>query len=163
MTVRMTLLCVGSLKEAYWRSAVSEYSKRLRPFAALSVVEVPESRLPARASAAQERAVVEAESKALLAKIARTPRSYVIALDARGRQLSSPALSEWMSKQLSAGRSEFIFVIGGSLGLSDELLARADCCLSFSELTFPHQMMRVMLLEQLYRAMKIRQNEPYHK
>lgn len=163
MTLKITILCVGTLKEAYWREATTEYAKRLRRFASVDVVEVQEKRLPANASTSDERFVIEEESRMLAAKIFRSARTLVVALDVSGTSMSSPALASWMSEQTASGKTELIFIIGGSLGLSDELLGQADIRLSFSLMTFPHQMMRVILLEQIYRAMKINRNEPYHK
>jgi len=163
VTLKITILCVGTLKEAYWREATTEYAKRLRRFASVDVVEVQEKRLPANASTSDERFVIEEESRMLAAKIFRSARTLVVALDVSGTSMSSPALASWMSEQTASGKTELIFIIGGSLGLSDELLGQADIRLSFSLMTFPHQMMRVILLEQIYRAMKINRNEPYHK
>jgi len=155
VTLKITILCVGTLKEAYWREATTEYAKRLRRFASVDVVEVQEKRLPANASTSDERFVIEEESRMLAAKIFRSARTLVVALDVSGTSMSSPALASWMSEQTASGKTELIFIIGGSLGLSDELLGQADIRLSFSLMTFPHQMMRVILLEQIYRAMKI--------
>lgn len=163
MTQKITILCVGSLKEAYWRDAAAEYAKRLGRFATVDIVEVAEKKLPANAGAADEQIVVEAESRLLAGKIVRSPRTLVAALDIAGKPMTSPDFASWLSDRASYGKTDIVFLIGGSLGLSEELLRQADVRISFSSMTFPHQLMRVILLEQLYRAMKINRNEPYHK
>ncbi len=188
------IICVGKLKESYWRDAIAEYSKRLGRFCRLEIVELAESRLPDKAGAAEEQAVIKAESDAILAKLGRgsggtsSGRSaaggvssgrgasggqggagrsaaghYVVALDVLGKRLDSPGLAEKIASLQLDGKSKISFVIGGSLGLSQELLKAADFRLSFSDMTFPHQLMRVILLEQIYRAFKINANETYHK
>ena len=155
------IICTGKLKEKYWQDAAAEYAKRLSRFCKLIITELPEVRL-AGSSEADEKAVIEAESRAVLAKLARA-QSYVIALDVRGRELSSEAFAEKISDLALTGKSHIVFVIGGSLGLSEELLRVSDMRLSFSPMTFPHQLMRVILLEQIYRAYKINAGETYHK
>ena len=159
--MNITVLCIGKLKEKYWTDAIAEYSKRLSRFCSLTIQELKEERLPDNASPAQEQAVIEAEGENLLKHIRNT--SYVIALDVKGKGLSSEQLAQKMDQLGVQGNSDVVFVIGGSLGLSQKLLARADFKLSFSAMTFPHQMMRVILLEQVYRAFKINRNEAYHK
>ena len=159
--MNITVLCIGKLKENYWTQAVAEYSKRLSRFCHLTIQELKEERLPDRASEAQEQAVIEGESEVLLKQI--RPGSYVIALDVKGKGLSSEGLAQKLDQLGLQGESDIVFVIGGSLGLSQKLLNRADFRLSFSDMTFPHQMMRVILLEQVYRAFKINHNETYHK
>jgi len=159
--VNITVLCVGKLKEAYWAAAVEEYAKRLSRFCSLTIRELKEERLPEKASAAQEQAVIEGESNNLLKQI--RPGSYVIALDVKGKALSSEGLAKKIDQLALQGNSDVVFIIGGSLGLSPTLLSRADERISFSAMTFPHQMMRVILLEQVYRAFKINHNETYHK
>lgn len=161
--MKITILCVGSLKEAYWCDAVAEYAKRLSRFCTLEILEVPEKKLPANAGTAQEQGVVEAESRRIAEKIHASSQAQVIALDIRGKELSSTEMAGRMSEWTLQGKSELVFLIGGSLGLSRFLLDRADFRLSFSPMTFPHQLMRVLLLEQVYRAFKINHNQPYHK
>jgi len=163
VSMKITILCVGALKEAYWRNAVAEYTKRLSRFCTLEILEFPEKKLPANAGAAEEQAVVEAESRRLWEKLPSSPQTLVIALDILGKELSSTELAGKMSDWTVQGKSELVFLIGGSLGLSRLLLDRADFRLSFSPMTFPHQLMRVLLLEQVYRAFKINHNQPYHK
>jgi 23S rRNA (pseudouridine1915-N3)-methyltransferase len=161
--MKIPILCIGSLKEPYWRDAVAEYGKRLRRFCALEIQELPEQKLPANAGAAEEAAVIAAESRRLSDKISISPQAHVIAPDIRGTEWSSTELAHRMSAWMLTGKSELIFLIGGSLGLSPALLERADDRLSFSPMTFPHQLMRVLLLEQVYRAFKINNHQPYHK
>ena len=156
------IICTGKLKEKYWQDAAAEYSKRLGRFCKLKITELPEVRL-AGESAAEEAAVIKAEGEAVYAKLDAGPQSFIIALDVRGKSMSSEALAEKISALTVAGKSRIVFVIGGSLGLSEQVLRAADLRLSFSEMTFPHQLMRVILLEQIYRAFKINAGETYHK
>lgn len=160
-TMNITILCIGKLKERYWTEAVQEYSKRLNRYCTLTINELKEERTPDNASAAEETAVKDAEGRSLLKQIKK--EAYVIALEIQGKQLTSEDLSEKIKALGIAGKSELVFIIGGSLGLSEEVAARADFSLSFSRMTFPHQMMRVVLLEQIYRGFKIIRNEAYHK
>jgi 23S rRNA (pseudouridine1915-N3)-methyltransferase len=159
--MNITVVCIGKLKERYWTEAVQEYSKRLGKYCTLSINELKEEKAPDNASAAEETAVKEAEGKSILKQIKK--EAYVIALEIQGKELTSEALSEKIEALGVAGKSDLVFLIGGSLGLSDEVLSRADFGLSFSKMTFPHQMMRVILLEQIYRSFKIMRNETYHK
>lgn len=161
--MNVNILCIGKLKESYWSAAVVEYSKRLDRFCKLTITELPEVRLCDNPSTADEAIVIEEESKNLLKKISSSPTGYVIALDVRGKSVSSEQLAEKLSDLALAGKSNLTFIIGGSLGLSQGLLEAADYRLSFSPMTFPHQLMRVILLEQIYRAFKINHNETYHK
>lgn len=159
--MNITLLTVGKLKEKYWRDAADEYSKRLSKYCRIQIIEVKESLLRAGASAADEEAVKIAEGKDLLSKI--KPSDYVITLEIKGKSFSSTQLADHIGNLALSGKSSVAFVIGGSLGLSPEVSSRADLKLSFSPMTFPHQMMRVILLEQIYRSFKILKNETYHK
>lgn len=159
--MNIKIICVGKLKEAYWRDAAAEYSKRLSRYCALQIDELKEERLPDNASPAQEEKVKEAEGSAILRHI--KAGTYVIALDVKGRPMSSEQLAQKLGELPDQGKSDIAFLIGGSLGLSAEVLQRADLRLSFSAMTFPHQMMRVILLEQIYRGFKINKNETYHK
>ncbi len=155
------VICVGKLKEKYWNEALSEYRKRLSKYCNLLIEELKEERLPDNASLAQEEAVKEEEGKRILGKL--KAGTYVIALDVKGEALSSEGLAQFVKDLGIKGRSDVAFIIGGSLGLSQGVLDRSDLRLSFSKMTFPHQMMRVILLEQLYRSFKINRNEVYHK
>ena len=159
--MNITVICIGKLKEKYWSQAVEEYSKRLRSYCSLEILELKESRLPDKAGAAEELAVKDAEGKEILRRI--KENMYVITLEVKGKMLSSEKLAEKIEKLGLSGDSNIAFIIGGSLGLSDGVSRRADFKLSFSEMTFPHQMMRVILLEQVYRSFKIMRNETYHK
>ena len=159
--MNIKIIAVGKLKESYWRDAVSEYSKRLSAYCSLEIIEVKESRLPANPSAADEAAVKAAEGQDILRHI--NKEDYVITLEIKGKGLSSEQLAEKIEQLALEGKSSLAFVIGGSLGLSPEVSKRADFKLSFSAMTFPHQMMRIVLLEQIYRSFKINRGETYHK
>lgn len=156
----VNIICVGRLKESYLRDAVEEYSKRMNPLCKLSVTELPEERVGENPSPAEIRNTITAESDRIMNKLGRG--DYVIAMCVEGRNISSEALSERLeSVQLQSSTVDFI--IGGSWGLSDELKARADFKLSMGKMTFPHQLCRVMLLEQIYRAFQISRGTKYHK
>ena len=159
--MNIQVVCIGKLKEKYWNEALLEYRKRLGKYCTLSIDELKEERLPDNASNAQEEGVKAEEGKRILDRL--KAGAYVIALDVQGKEFSSEALAEKMKDLAINGRSDVAFIIGGSLGLSDAVLGRADLRLSFSKMTFPHQMMRIILLEQIYRSFKINRNEAYHK
>lgn len=159
--MNISVICVGKLKEKYWSDAAAEYSKRLKSYCTLSVRELKEARLAANASPADEEAVKDAEGREILDAV--KPGDFAISLEIKGKRLSSEGLAENISQLALDGKSNITFIIGGSLGLSDEVSRRADMKISFSDMTFPHQMMRVILLEQIYRAFKINRNETYHK
>ena len=159
--MNIKIIAIGKLKEKYWQEAVKEYSKRLGAYCSLEIIELRESLLRANASAADEEAVKRAEGEEILNRIRKT--DYVITLEIKGKSLTSEALSEKIEQLGIDGHSDVAFVIGGSLGLSPQVSQRADFKLSFSAMTFPHQMMRVILLEQIYRSFKIMRNEAYHK
>lgn len=153
------ILCVGSLKERYWKEACEEYQKRLSAFCKLEIVEIPEFRLSERPSPAQIDQALEAEGDKILAKA----KGILVPLCIEGKQLDSPGLSRRLTEWAVQGNSEIGFVIGGSHGLSAKVKQRAALALSMSEMTFPHQLARVMLLEQIYRAFMIQSNAKYHK
>ncbi len=159
--MKIQIICIGKLKEKYWTEAVAEYSKRLQRFCTLEIVELKEARLPDKASAADEENVKLEEGRSILKQI--SDSTYVITLEVLGKAFSSEELAGKIEDLAGMGRSDIAFVIGGSLGLSAEVSQRADFKLSFSRMTFPHQMMRVILLEQIYRSFKINRNETYHK
>ncbi len=159
--LNITVLCVGKCKEAYWREACAEYVKRLSAFCRLSVTEVEEERLPERPSQAQIDACLAAEGKRLLDRV--PPGAAVVALCIEGKPMTSPAFSALLEEYALRGISHVALVIGGSWGLSDEVKTAAKVKLSFSPMTFPHQLARVMLLEQVYRAMQISSGGKYHK
>lgn len=155
------VLCVGKIREEHFSRACAEYEKRLSRYVQLELVEVAEEKAPENLSAAQREQVKRAESARLLDKL--RDGEIIVALTPDGTELSSEELAAKLAAWQNAGKSRIAFLIGGSLGLSDEALSAADFRLSFSKMTFPHQLFRVMLFEQVYRACKIIANEPYHK
>ena len=159
--MQIRLIAVGKLKEKYWREAVQEYSKRLKPYADLQIVEVAEQRIPENPSALEIEQALQKEGEQIAKLI--PLGSYVIPLAIAGERLSSEELSGFIDRLLVEGKSKIVFIIGSSYGISPEILEKGDFLLSFSPMTFPHQMMRVILLEQIYRCMKISKHEPYHK
>lgn len=159
--MNINIICVGKLKEKFFRDAVSEYAKRLQKYCKLKVIELSDEKIPENASQKEELQVKQKEGEKILSNI--KTNMYVVALDLRGKMISSEELSGFISNLEVRGTSNFAFVIGGSLGLSKPVLDRADYKLCFSKMTFPHQLFRVMLLEQIYRAFKIMNNETYHK
>lgn len=159
--MKIRIICIGKLKEKYWTAAVAEYSKRIGSYADLEIVELKESKLPANPSPADETNVLAREGEKILSRI--KDNDYVIAMEVEGQQLDSVELSGKLQRIFDTGSSTIDFIIGGSLGLSDKVKRRADYGMSFSMLTFPHQLARVMLLEQVYRAFKISNGETYHK
>lgn len=159
--MNVNIITVGKLKERYFREAVEEYSTRLSKYCKLNIEEVPDEKAPENLSPAQEQIVIQKEGQGILKHVKED--TYVIALAIEGKQLSSVSFAHFINDLGIKGRSNITFVIGGSLGLSDEVLKRADYKLSFSPMTFPHQLMRVILLEQIYRGFKIIKGEPYHK
>lgn len=196
--LNVRIICVGKFKEKYWEAASAEYMKRLGAYCSISVEEIKEERLPANPSRTDEQNVIEAEGRAILAKISKTGRegagnkssskggsiganrssgkgnnksankggggrdSFVVALDIGGRELGSEELAKKI-RDISFTHSSIDFIIGGSLGLSEEVKSRADLKLSFGRITLPHQLARIVLLEQIYRAFKINAGEAYHK
>ena len=159
--VKITLICVGKIKEKYLKDAISEYSKRLSKFCNLEIKEVADVKTKENMSQAEEDLIKDKEGERISALI--KPEDYLVTLEIDGQMVSSEGLSEKMSSLFVSGVSKMTFVIGGSVGLSDKVIGRADYHLSFSKMTFPHQLMRVILLEQIYRSFKISQGEPYHK
>ena len=154
------IVCVGKMKEKDWRDAAAEYEKRLSRFLRLETIELPDLPEPVNSSPAIEAQIRQKEGEAILAKL--RPDDIVVALCIEGKQLDSVSLSAQLARYADTGR-RVAFVIGGSLGLSPEVVARANMKLSFSPMTFPHQLARIMLLEQVYRACKIGAGERYHK
>ena len=159
--MKITVITVGKIKEKYFTDAIAEYSKRLSRYCKLDIVQVADEKTPDGASEALETQIKEKEGERILSNI--KDGSFVIALAIEGQMLDSEELAEKIEKWGVSGVSQLVFVIGGSLGLSKAVLSRADYKLSFSRMTFPHQLMRVILLEQIYRGYRIIQNEPYHK
>ncbi len=159
--MKITILTVGKIKEKYWNMAIQEYTKRLSRYCKLAIIEVADEKTPDGAGQALENQVKEKEGMRILAKI--PSDAYVIALAIEGNMPDSIQLSKKMEQLAVRGIFHIVFVIGGSLGLSKAVLERANEWLSFSKMTFPHQMMRVILLEQIYRSYRIMNHEPYHK
>lgn len=157
--MNINIVCVGKIKEKYLKDAIAEYSKRISRFAKLEITELADEKIPENASDKQEEAVKAKEGDEILARI---KDGYTVALCVEGKQLSSECLAAKMS-DVCMNNSRITFVIGGSLGLDERVKKAADLKLSFSEMTFPHQLMRVILLEQIYRAFKINAGEKYHK
>lgn len=159
--MKITVLCVGKLKENYFKMGIEEYSKRLSRYCKLEIIEVPDEKTPDHASFAEEKLIKKKEGERLLKHI--KEGSYVITLAINGNTLTSVEFADKLEKLGVFGESNLIFIIGGSLGLDEGILSLANYSLSFSKMTFPHQMMRMILLEQIYRAFRINNNEPYHK
>ena len=159
--MKITILCVGKLKETYWQDAIKEYRKRLSRYVRLDIVEVADEKTPDRASEKEEIQIRDKEGARLLKHIQR--EDYVVALAIKGLSFDSVSFAKKLENYGIQGKGNVVFVIGGSLGLSEEVLQRADESVSFSEMTFPHQLMRVILLEQIYRGYRIVTGAPYHK
>ena len=158
---KVTILCVGKLKEKFYAEAVAEYSKRLKRHCALEIIELPESRLPDEPSPAEIRQALAAEAALIEGKLPKG--GAVIAMCIEGKELSSPALAEKVEQFGLNGASQLTFLIGGSVGLDASLKQKADLRLSMSPMTFPHHLARIMLLEQIYRAYQILAGSKYHK
>lgn len=159
--MKITIICVGKVKEKFYRMAIDEYVKRLGRYCKLEIIEVADEKTPDNASEHEETLIKDKEGERILKNIRR--EAMVIALAIEGKMLSSEQLAGKISRLGIGGESHIQFIIGGSLGLSDKVLKEADMLLSFSKMTFPHQLMRVILLEQIYRSYRIIQGEPYHK
>ncbi|CEG21213.1 Ribosomal RNA large subunit methyltransferase H [Planococcus massiliensis] len=159
--MNISIVSVGKLKEKYLKSGIEEYTKRLGSYAKVNEVEVADEKAPEQLSDADMEIVKKKEGERILAKI--SPDAYVIALAIDGKMKTSEQLAKDIESLMTYGRSKIVFVIGGSLGLHDEVLKRADEKLSFSKMTFPHQLMKLILVEQVYRAFRIMKGEPYHK
>jgi len=157
--MNIEIICIGTLKEPYLRDAEKEYLKRMVPYCKMKVTELREARL----LQGEEETVRLREGESLLNAADKSEKVYVIALDMRGKQQSSEKFADTLKKLALGGKSSLVFLIGGSLGLSEAVRKRADTVISLSEMTFPHQLTRIILLEQLYRAQKILRGEPYHK
>ena len=159
--MKITLITVGKIKEKYLKDAIAEYSKRLSRYCKLEIVEVADEKTPDNASATVEDAIRDKEGERILKYIKED--AYVITLEIAGKMLTSEEMAEKIERLGVQGTSHIIFIIGGSIGLGREILKRSDYALSFSKMTFPHQLMRVILLEQIYRSYRIINHEPYHK
>jgi 23S rRNA (pseudouridine1915-N3)-methyltransferase len=159
--MKIHVVAVGKLKEKYLKDGISEYAKRLSGYCSLEITEVPDEQAPEKMSSAQEEQVKNREGERMLRNIKED--SYVIALNIGGKMLSSQELSDKLANLALSGKSHVTFLVGGSLGLAPTVLTQTNFSLSFSPMTFPHQLMRLILLEQLYRSYKINRGEPYHK
>lgn len=159
--MKITLITVGKIKEKYLKDAIAEYSKRLSKYCKLEIVEVADEKTPDQASENVERQIRQKEGERILRYV--KDDAYVFALEIGGTMLDSVAFAKKMETLGIQGKSHLIFIIGGSIGLGEEVLRRSDYALSFSKMTFPHQLMRVILLEQVYRGYRIIEGAPYHK
>ncbi|MEC1722030.1 23S rRNA (pseudouridine(1915)-N(3))-methyltransferase RlmH [Schinkia azotoformans] len=159
--MNISIFSVGKLKEKYLKQGIDEYLKRLGPYAKVEVIEVTDEKAPENLSEVEMEQVKDKEGERILAKI--SDDTYVIILAIQGKMLTSEELAREIDQLATYGKSKIAFVIGGSLGLSKAVEKRADYALSFSKMTFPHQLMRLILVEQIYRAFRINRNEPYHK
>ena len=159
--MNITILCVGQIKEKYFRDAIAEYQKRLSRYCKLQMIEVADEKTKENASEAENDLIRKKEGERLLKHI--KDSDYCITLEIDGKMLTSEGLSKEIDRLGLSGKSSLVFVIGGSIGLDTAVLKRSDYALSFSKMTFPHQLMRVILLEQIYRSYRIMRGEPYHK
>ena len=159
--MNITVISVGKIKEKYFTAAIDEYSKRLSRFTKLNIIEVADEKIPDNASEKEELQIKDKEGELILSKI--KDNMFVVAMDLNAKQMTSEEFSKFLDTQGVIGNSNIAFVIGGSLGLSKNVIKRANHKICFSKMTFPHQLFRVMLLEQIYRAFRIMKNEPYHK
>ena len=159
--MKITLITVGKIKEKYLKDAIAEYSKRLSKYCKLEIVEVADEKTPDQASENVERQIRQKEGERILRYV--KDDAYVFTLEIGGTMLDSVAFAKKMETLGIQGKSHLIFIIGGSIGLGEEVLRRSDYALSFSKMTFPHQLMRVILLEQVYRGYRITEGAPYHK
>ncbi len=158
---KITVITVGSLKEKYLKEAIDEYSKRLNSFCRLEIIEIKESRLPDNPNKSEINACLNEEAKKIEAHIPQN--TDIVALCIEGKEISSPEMAKFIENSAVSGKSGITFIIGGSFGIAEEIKKRAKLKLSFSKMTFPHQLFRVMLLEQIYRAFSINAGSPYHK
>ena len=159
--MQITILCVGKIKEAFYRDAISEYIKRLSRYCKLSIIEVADEMTPDNASDVTVNQIKKKEGERIIAKL--PENAYIITLEIDGKNYSSEEFAKKIQKTMTDGYSHILFIIGGSLGLHRDVIAHANEHLSFSNMTFPHQLMRVILSEQIYRAFRIINHEPYHK
>ena len=159
--MNISIITIGKLKEKYLKQGIQEFLKRLGPYAKVEIIELPDEKAPEQLSEAEMVQVKDKEGERILSKISED--THVIALAIEGKQRTSEELAKEIDKLATYGKSKIAFIIGGSLGLSNDVMKRANDTLSFSQMTFPHQMMRLILLEQVYRAFRINRGEPYHK
>ncbi|WP_182186886.1 23S rRNA (pseudouridine(1915)-N(3))-methyltransferase RlmH [Pectinatus frisingensis] len=158
--MKITIISAGKIKESYLRAGIAEFTKRLHPFTQLDIVEISEEKMPETPSLAEKKKILTIEGQRLLKQV--PANNFLFVLDVYGRQFSSEELAEKIRTVTLEGQSNLAFVIGGAFGLSDELRGKADICISFSRMTFTHQMVKLLLIEQIYRAFKINRGEKYH-
>jgi len=158
--MKITIIAVGKIKEKYLSAGIAEFTKRLGPFCRLSIIEADEERMPENPSDAEKTKALDKEAEKVIKHL--RPDSYVIVLDVAGKLSSSEELAEKFAALALSGKSDLTFIIGGAFGLSQKLISAANERLSFSKMTFTHQMIRLLLVEQIYRAFKINRGEPYH-
>lgn len=162
--MKIDILCVGKIKESFYRDAVSEYSKRLSRYCSLNIYEVSDEKTPDNCSETEKNKILKKEAERLLKYIPEASSDcHIITLEIKGKKLSSEKMASTIENLNINGKSHLIFVIGGSLGLHNSITSKSNLALSFSDMTYPHQLMRVILLEQIYRSFRIINNEPYHK
>ncbi|WP_130858908.1 23S rRNA (pseudouridine(1915)-N(3))-methyltransferase RlmH [Gracilibacillus phocaeensis] len=159
--MKISIIAVGKLKEKYLKQGIEEYMKRLTAYAKVDIIELPDEKAPENMSEAEQEAIKRKEGERILSKIPLD--TYVISLEIKGDMISSETFAKKLENLMVHGKSKIAFVIGGSLGLSEEVQERSDYALSFSKMTFPHQLMRLVLVEQVYRGFRILKGEPYHK
>lgn len=159
--MQIDIIAVGKIKENYIQKGLQEYLKRLGPYARIKIIEVYDEKIPANASLAEEEGIRQREGDKILAKV--KPDSFIITLEIDGELLTSDAFAQKIEQLMVSGRSHLTFIIGGSIGLSDDIKKRADLAISFGHFTYPHQLIRLILLEQIYRCYKIIRKEPYHR
>lgn len=158
--MKISIVCIGKIKEKFYKDAIKEYEKRLSAYSKLNIIEINDEKVKTE-NDSEIKIAMEKEGKNILSKI--KEGQYVVTLEILGKNFSSEELADKMNSLALQGNSDIVFVIGGSYGLSDEVKKRSNLALSFSRMTFPHQLMRVVLVEQIYRAFKIIKKEPYHK
>lgn len=158
--MKYKIIAIGKIKQDYLKEAIAEYTKRLRPYGGVQIIEIPEGHFPERPSEAERLAGIHKESEFVLRHVRRD--DYLVLLDLHGKTMSSEKLASYIQDRALHGTSEMVFAIGGAFGVGDVLRKRAQYCLSFGAMTYTHQMIRYLLVEQLYRAEKINRNEPYH-
>ncbi len=159
--MNIKIISVGKLKEKYLVQGINEYTKRFSKYCKITLVEVPDEKAPEKLSDAEMTQVKEKEGERILAQV--KDKEYVFALAINGKNPSSEDFAATLDSLQTSGKSQFVFIIGGSLGLSDQVLKRSNAQISFGKMTYPHQLMRLILVEQIYRAFRINAREPYHK
>jgi len=159
--LKIKIIAAGKIKEKYLKEGIREYEKRLGGYIKLEITEIEDEPCPEKSSEAEEEKIKQKEGERILRNV--SVQDFAFLLDLKGKELSSPDLADMLDERALCGQSSLVFIIGGSLGVSEEVRMRANFIWSFSKLTFPHQLIRMILLEQIYRACKISKGEPYHK